>query len=300
LIFRFSSLNDAMLRLLAAALLLATPASAQDAQQRREWNAPAAPFRIIGNVYYVGTAGLSSFLIADPAGLILIDGGLPESASIIEANIKRLGFRMRDIRYLLNNHSHADHAGGLAALQRASGAKLVASRGDAADLIAGLTRERPELGRFTPIRPAQIIRDGGIIRVGRTTLTAHLTPGHTDGATSWSLRTEARGKPLRVLFLSSLSVAGRALVARASAGTPPRDTQAVAQFRATFRRLATLHPDVLLSYHAEQFDLVAKRRALNAGDTRAFVDPSEFQRSTKAAERAFTTELAKQRRAAQS
>lgn len=289
-----------MFRVFLAAVFLTSPASAQDTQQRREWNAPAAPFRIVGNVYYVGTAGLSSFLIADPAGLILIDGGLPESAPLITANIKRLGFRLGDIRYLLNNHSHADHAGGLAALQRASGATLVASRGDAADLIAGRTRDRPELGRFPPARPARMVHEGSIIRVGNTMLTAHLTPGHTDGATSWSLRTKDRGRTIKVLFLSSLSVAGRRLVTHPSTGAQPRDTPAVAQFRATFRRLATLRADILLSYHAEQFGLAAKRRALAAGDSRAFIAPDELPRLVRQAERAFTTALAKQRRAAQS
>lgn len=287
-----------MTRLLSALALFAfiPPAMAQDAEQRRVWNAPAAPFRIVGNVYYVGTAGLSAFLIVDPAGSVLIDGGLPESAPVIETNIRRLGFRMRDIRYILNNHSHGDHAGGLAALQRASGAPVVVSRGDAADLMAGRTVDRPELAAFPALRPARTIGDGGTIRVGRTILTAHLTPGHTSGATSWSLRTSQAGKPIDVLFLSSLSVAGRKLVN----GNPPRDTAAVAEFRSTFRKVATLRADVVLSYHAEQFDLVAKRKALKAGNARAFVDRGELARRTEAFARAFAAELAKQRRAAQS
>ena len=283
-----------MKRLAAALLLLAAPAPAQDAAQRRAWNAPSAPFRIVANVYYVGTAGLSSFLVADPAGLILIDGGLPESAPLIAANVRRLGFRLRDVRYLLNNHSHADHAGGQAALQRASGARLVASRGVTPDLFAGQTRGRPELGRFAPVRPSGLIGEGSTIRVGRTVLTAHLTPGHTDGATSWSMETMDHGNPLRVLFLSSLSVAGRPLVT----GRPPRDTPAVAQFRATFRRLARERADVLLSYHAEQFGLPDKRRELADGNARAFVDPGELARRVTEARRAFEADLARQRRAA--
>ncbi|MEH3159193.1 MAG: subclass B3 metallo-beta-lactamase [Sphingomonas taxi] len=286
-----------MIRHLAiAALLVAVPAAAQDAAQRLAWNAPAAPFRIVGNVYYVGTAGLSAFLIADPAGLVLIDGGLPESAPLIAANVRRLGFRLRDIRYLLNNHSHADHAGGLAALQRLSGAKLAASAGDRRDLVAGRTVDRNDLPHFPPVRPALTVRDGETIRVGRTALTAHLTPGHTDGATSWTLRTRAGNRPVDVLFLSSLSVAGRPLVT----GKPLRDTAAVGQFRATFRRLATCRADVLLSYHTEQFDLAAKRARLNAGDAAAFIDPGELPRRLRVAERAFAEDYAEQRRAAQS
>lgn len=278
--------------LAAAALLLAIPAAAQDAEQRRAWNRPAAPFRIIGSVYYVGTAGLSAFLIADPRGLILIDGGLPESAPLVEANVRRLGFRMSDVRYLLNNHSHVDHAGGLAALQRASGAALVASAGDAADLVAGRTLERPELPRFPPIRPARRIGEGDTVRLGATVLTAHLTPGHTEGATSWALQTRVTGRPITVLFLSSLSVAGRRLVNRAG-----HETAAAAEFRRTFRRLRAMKADVVLSYHAEQFDLDDKRRRLEAGDRLAFVNPGELGRRVSDAEQAFTATLAEQHHA---
>ncbi|WP_254287348.1 subclass B3 metallo-beta-lactamase [Sphingomonas liriopis] len=265
----------------------------RDAAQRREWNAPTTPFRIVGNVYYVGTAGLSAFLIVDPAGLVLIDGALPESASRIAANIRRLGFRLRDVRYLLNNHSHFDHSGGLAALHRATGAPLLSSAGDRADLIAGRTVGRRDLAGFPPIRPARTIRDGETIRVGKTILTTHLTPGHTDGATSWTLHTQEKGRPLDVLFLSSLSVADRPLVH----GRPPRETAAVAQFRSTFRRLAAMRADVVLSYHPEQYDLQAKRRKLAAGDPFAFVDAGELPRRVDQARRAFARTLAEQRRA---
>ena len=291
--------HAAILAALLASLAPAAPAPAQDAAQRRLWNAPAAPFRIVGNIYYVGTAGLSSFLIADPAGLVLIDGALPESAPLIAANIERLGFRLHDIRYLLNNHSHVDHAGGLAALQRASGAALVVSAGDRVDLIAGRTIGRGDLSPFPPVRPALTIRDGASITVGKTRLVAHLTPGHTDGATTWSLHTSERGKPLDVLFLSSISVAGRPLVTTATRRGPVRDTAAVAQFRATFGRLATMHADVLLSYHAEQFDLAGKRKVQRAGHPLAFVDRTALPRQVVAARAAFEQTLVEQRRAAQ-
>lgn len=281
--------------LLAAGLLaLAAPLPAQDAAERVAWNKPAAPFRVIGQVYYVGTAGISAFLVADPAGLVLIDGGLPESAPLIAANVRRLGFAMKDVRYLLINHAHGDHAGGLAALQRASGAPLVASRGDAPDLIAGRTRDRPELDGFPPVRPARIVDDGGVVQVGRTRLVAHVTPGHTDGCTSWSLRTREGDRPIDVLFACSLTVAGRPLVRRG------RDTAAVAQFRRTFRALKTLHPDVFLSFHAGAFDLDAKRARLARGDRFAFVDRAELATRAAAAERAFAAELARQRAAPQS
>jgi metallo-beta-lactamase class B len=290
----------AILAAAVASLSTAAPILGQDSAQRRIWNAPAAPFRIVGNVYYVGTAGLSSFLIADPAGLVVIDGALPESAPLIAANIRRLGFRLRDIRYLLNNHSHVDHAGGLAALRRASGARVVVSAGDRADLIAGRTIGRSDLASFPSVMPAVTIRDGDTISVGKTRLVAHLTPGHTDGATTWSLRTSEGGRPLTVLFLSSLSVAGRPLVTTPARGGPPHDLPAVAQFRRTFRRLAGLHADVVLGYHAELFDLAGKRKMQRAGRPLAFIDFTELPRQVAQARAAFERALADQRRAHQS
>ncbi len=142
-----------MIHSLAAAILLisAVPTAAQDAEQRIEWNRPAEPFRLLDNVYYVGTDGLSAFLVTGPQGHVLIDGGLPESAPRIAANIRRLGFAPSDVRYLLINHAHFDHSGGLAELKRLTGAKLVASAGDRADLETGRTLNRPELAGFPKV-----------------------------------------------------------------------------------------------------------------------------------------------------
>lgn len=273
-----------------AGLLCLTPmALAQDAQQRIEWNRPAEPFRIIGNVYYVGTDGLAAYLIADPKGLVLIDGGLPESAPLIRANIEKLGFRMRDIKYLLLNHSHFDHSGGLAALKQASGAQMVASAGDAPDLRAGKTVGRPELGGFPPVKVDRIATEGSWIRVGGTTLVAHLTPGHTRGCTSWSLRTTDAGRAIEILFACSLTVAGQPLT---GSKTYPQATQ---DFRMTFAKLKRIKADVFLNFHPGFFDLKRKRAKQKAGDAFAFVDAAELGRQVAQAERGFEAELAAQK-----
>lgn len=275
-----------MIRPFAAALLLASPiaVSAQDSPQRVAWNRPMAPFTVIGNVHYVGTAGLSAFLVTGPQGHVLIDGALPESAAQIAANIRQLGFELRDVRYILVNHAHYDHAGSLAELKRMTGARLVASAGDRPDLEAGKTVYRPELDGFPPVEVDRLIRDGEVLRLGPVALTAHLTPGHTRGATSWSTRTAGRS----VLFATSLTVAGQKLIGdRSYPG-------AAGDFRRTYAKLRRLQADVFLNFHPEFFELGRKRAAQLGGKADAFVDPGELGRQLDRAEKAFEAELARQ------
>ncbi|MFC3077016.1 subclass B3 metallo-beta-lactamase [Phenylobacterium terrae] len=271
---------------LALALAAAVPSvsAAQDAHQRVEWNRPAAPFRITGEVYYVGTAGLAAYLIADPKGHVLIDGGLPESAPLIANNIEQLGFRLSDIRYLLINHSHFDHSGGLAELKQRSGAKLVASAGDRADLEAGRSIGRPELDGFPAVKVDRVVKDGETLRLGRTVLTAHLTPGHTRGCTSWSLAAPTG----TVLFACSLTVAGQKLTG------DPAYPEAAADFRRSFAKLRSLRADYFLNFHPEFFDLEGKRARLSQGAADPFRDPAELHRQVERAERLFEKELAAQ------
>ncbi|TFI56989.1 subclass B3 metallo-beta-lactamase [Sphingomonas parva] len=273
-----------------SAALLAIPAAgaAQDSAQRREWNRPAAPFRIADNLYYVGTQGLAAYLITDPAGHVLIDGGLPESAPLIAGNIRSLGFRLADVKYLLINHAHADHSGGLAELKRRSGARLVASAGDKADLESGRVAGRPEIFAGPPVRVDRVVGDGEMLRLGGTALTANLTPGHTRGCTSWSLQTKSG----TILFACSLTVAGQNLL------DDPTYPDAAADFRRTFARLKAMRADMFLNFHPEFFDLDGKRARQRAGEASAFIDPGELQRQVARAEAAFEAELARQQAAA--
>ncbi len=284
-------------RILAIALALAATAAAAQSgggpsAQRIEWNRPMEPFRIAGNVYYVGTKGLAAYLITDPKGHILIDGAMEESAAQIAANIRRLGFRTEDVRYLLVNHAHWDHSGGLAELKRLTGAKLLASAGDKPELESGRVPYRSDLAGAPPVKVDGVLRDGQAISFGGTRLVTHLTPGHTRGCTSWTLRTQEGGRPLEVLFACSLTVAGQPLVN--DRGYPA----AAADFRATFAKLKRLRADIFLNFHPEFFDLETKRRRQLEGEAAAFVDPQELSRQVKRAEAAFGTELARQRAAA--
>lgn len=282
---------------LALSIVLAAAAPAAQSggvsAQRAEWNRPMEPFRIAGNAYYVGTEGLSAFLITDPRGHILIDGAMEESAGQIAANIRRLGFRVEDVRYLLVNHAHWDHSGGLAELKRLSGAKLLASAGDRPELESGQVSYRPDVSPAPPVKVDGLLRDGQTISLGGTRLVTHLTPGHTRGCTSWMLKTKEGKRKLDILFACSLTVAGQPLV---NGGSYPN---AAADFRATFAKLRRLRADVFLNFHPGFFDLETKRRRQLAGDSAAFVDPKELARQVERAEAAFETELARQGAAAQ-
>ena len=281
-----------MLRLFFAFAFLAVPAATFAQDQRAEWNRPMAPFRIIGNVYYVGTAGLGAYLVTGSDGHVLIDGGSEESAPQIAANVRRLGFRLEDVRYLLINHAHWDHAGGLAELKRLTGGRLVASAADAPDLAQGTNPYRDDLGRFAPVAVDQRIGDGETLSVGALSLTAHLTPGHTRGCTSWTTEAREGERSYRVMFACSLTVAGQPLVG------DRRYPQAAEDFRRSYDRLGAMRADIFLGFHGNQFGLEEKRARLAAGDPLAFVDPGELQAQVARARAAFDAELERQRSAA--
>lgn len=269
--------------LLISALLF-SPWLAQSPDERVAWNRAVEPFRIMGNVYYVGAAGVSAFLITSPQGSILIDGGLPETASQIVSNVAKLGFDIKDVKYIVNSHAHFDHAGGLAELKRASGATMVASSGDAPALKSG-SRDMP------PVVIERILADGESVQVGDTRLTALITPGHTKGCTTWTMTTSDGGRPRRVIFYCSTSVVDRLV---ANAAYP----QIVEDYERTFERLRRLEADVFLANHPVFFDLESKRKRFAAGSANPFIDPSELQRFVASSEREFRAALAKERRSA--
>ena len=248
-----------------------------------DWNAPMKPFTIIGNVHYVGTKTITALLITTPKGHVLIDGVVPQSAPQIAANVAKLGYQMTDVKYLLNSHAHMDHAGGLAGLKMRSGAKMVASAADKPYLEAGDIGHGPTGGvKFPPVRVDQIIGDGEQLTLGSTTLTAHLTPGHSPGCTSWSL--QAAGKS--IFYHCSASVAGQSLKPEAYPGI-------AANFRLTFARTKAMKADIFLANHDIFFDLHAKRARQIAGEANAFVNPAELQAFNSIMEKAFEEQLAK-------
>ena len=254
----------------------ALPALAQQpppAAARSNWTTPTEPFLIIDNVYYVGTAGLSSFLFVTPEGDILLDAALPDAAPQIEANIKKLGFKLSDVKILLNSHAHFDHSGGLAQLKKDTGAKLIASEGDRSALEGGfyLGSETNKSMSGPPVKVDEAIKDGYKLTLGGFTLTAHLTPGHTRGCTSWGWTAHDGGKDYSALVFCSATIAANRLV------DPPQYKGIVADYRATFLKASKFKVDVFLAPHAEFYDLPGKRAKIAAGAPNPFIVPAEFQ-----------------------
>jgi metallo-beta-lactamase class B len=247
---------------------------------------------VIGNIHYVGVEGVSAYLITTPEGHFLLDGAFAQSAPLIIDNIERLGFEIGDVRYLLNTHAHYDHAAGLARLQRTSGAVMVASAADRVPLEAGRFPYGPSAGAaFPPVRVDRVIADGETLTLGGVTLTAHLTPGHTPGCTSWTMPvTGADGAAHRVFFHCSATVAGQSLA-------PPAYPNIVADFESTFARIRGVDADVLLTNHPGLMDIEGRRARQLAGEANAFVDANALGALNDRLEAAFREELARQRAA---
>jgi metallo-beta-lactamase class B len=221
-----------------------------------EWDKPAPPVGIFGNTYLVGTCGISAILITDPAGDILIDGGTEKDADLIAANIRRLGFRLTDIKYLLQSHEHFDHVGGLSKLQRMTGAQLVASAGAAGVLDSGnASADDPQFGTNPPFPAAhvdRVVRDGEQVRLGNTVLTAMATPGHTPGALTWRWGSCRAGVCRQIVYADSLSpVSGKDY--RFS------DHPAyLAAYRASIAKVGALDCDILLTPHPSASNMVER------------------------------------------
>lgn len=251
---------------LAVGLGIGAPASADDPP---EWSTPVKPFRIAGNVYYVGTKGLAAYLILSTQGAILLDGTSAGNAQMIERNIEAVGVALHDVKRLVSDHAHEDHVGALARIKQDTGAEFFASAGDRWALehgrVRGDTHYRPK--PFAPINVDHVIRDGEAMQLGDVTLTAHLTPGHTPGCTSWSTTVEDQGRRLDVLFLCSITVAGNVLVGN------HRYPEIASDYRATFRKLATMRADIVLPSHPDVADVIEREARREAGEKDSFIDP---------------------------
>jgi metallo-beta-lactamase class B len=273
------------------AMVIAAPVLAADPP---DWSAPVKPFRIAGNVYYVGTKGLAAYLIVSEQGAILLDGTLAGNAALVEHNIESVGVPLRRIRLLLSDHAHYDHVGALAQIKRDTGARFLASAGDRRALEHGIPIGDTDYGvrRFPPVRVDGIVEEGQQVRLGEIALTAHLTPGHTPGCTSWSVTIRDGSARRRVLFLCSTTVAGNILVGnRAYPGI-------VEDYRATFAKLAAMRADILLTCHPEMADVLGREARREAGQTDAFVDPTALPSLVAASRAAFEDALADARKAA--
>ena len=262
-----------------------------------EWNAPHEPFRVFGNTYYVGVAGLSAVLIACDDGHILLDGGLPQSAPLIDANIRKLGFRTGDIRLIVNSHAHFDHAGGIAALQRASGARVAASESGARAIEEGTNppddpqfEPDSEVSRFPAAKDVKVVKDGETLRVGALAVTAHMTAGHTPGSTTWTWRSCEGSRCLDVVYADSLNaVSSPGFRFTGDAARPSVE----AAFRRSIATVAALPCDILLTVHpafAGLDEKLRRRQQAMPGASDPFVDPEACRLYAADAARGWTSE----------
>ncbi|WP_349322666.1 subclass B3 metallo-beta-lactamase [Asticcacaulis sp. MM231] len=220
-------------------------------ERAKEWLAPLPPEKIFGNSYLVGFQGLSVALIDTGAGLVLIDGALPQAAPAILANVRELGFDPKDIKFILSTEPHFDHSGGLAALVRSTGATVVASlRGADGLRLGALAKDDPQFdygGRWPPVTRLRVVKDGEVLKLGRTAITAHATPGHTIGSMSWGWQA-CEGKTCKsIVFASSLNPVS----ADAYRYIAPSSAPIVRGFEASYRRMDGLACDILISAHPD-------------------------------------------------
>ncbi len=280
-------------RLILLAVLTASPSltAAQDDPAWRAWNQPVKPFRLIGNIYYVGASDVTSFLITTPEGHILLDSGFAETVPLIEDNVKRLGFKLEDVKILINSHAHSDHAGGLARLKELTGASLVISEGDA-ELISNGGKGDFAWGdtlAYRPAKPDRLIRDKEKVELGGVTMVARLTPGHTKGCTTWTMKVRDGGGQLDVVFIGSTTAPGYKLV------NNPQYPGIAADYAHTFELLKSLKCDVFLAPHGSFFALKEKSQRLEKGaKSNPFIDPDGYQQFIKRTESAYRAEVAKQ------
>lgn len=263
-----------------AAVFIQTPTLTPDPPHKCDdcvgWNKPREPFKIYGNTYFVGTEGLSAILVTGNAGHILLDGGLEQTAPVIDANVRKLGFKTQDIKLIVNSHAHFDHAAGIAALQRFTGATVAVSPAGAKALAAGInTPDDPQAGfpkdflAFPPVKTVRTVKDGEVQRVGDISVTPIFTPGHAPGATSWTWQSCEAGKCLNMVYADSISAA-------TGPGYRYSDhPDVIAQLRRSINRLGELPCDIVVSTHPSATGLdtkIAKRASRKPGEPDPFVD----------------------------
>jgi metallo-beta-lactamase class B len=279
--------------LLAMAALLPLAAPPAIAATRQE-DPQAAPFRIVGNLYYVGGTGHGSYLVSTPKGLVLINSDYPDSPPLIRQSVEKLGFKWSDIKILLISHAHIDHDGGSAQIVKETGAKYAVMQGDV-DVVETGGKTDYHYGEdpgqyYPPAHVDRVLHDGDKVELGGVTLTAHLTAGHTKGTTTWTLDETENSRLLHVVIIGGPSLnKGMKLIAN------PKYPNIVSDYEKEFVTLRALPCDIPLGAHDWYFDLGPKTKRFEAGDKDAFIDPKGCRAFIDKSQEAFEALLAKQK-----
>jgi len=281
-----------MKKLLLALFLIGASAGAAIAQAP-DWTNPFPPYRIVGNVYYVGSQGLASYLITTPQGHILINSSLPSSVPLIRESIEKLGFHFSDVKILLISHAHWDHCAGSAAVKELTGAKYMVMDADVPEIEAG-GKGNFQYGdspgsRYEPTKVDRVLHDGDEVKLGDTVLVAHLTPGHTKGTTTWTMKAREGSKTYNVVIVGSPNVnAGYKLV------NNTLYPQIASDYERMFRVLKSLPCDIFLGAHGDYYGMEAKFAKMKEGGPNPFIDPDGYKNYVAEKEQSFRAELAKQ------
>lgn len=267
--------------------LLVLPLFAQN-----DWDDPFPPHRIADNLYYVGSKGLSTYLITSPQGHILINPSFERTVPLIRASVEKLGFRLNDIKVLLSSHAHDDHTGGMAALKEITGAKVYVMRGDAETVRSGGRRgQYLYKSEWKPCNVDKELKDGEEVVVGTARVRAHLTPGHTRGNTTWTMQTTDEGRRLNAVIIGSPNVnPGYQLVQNADY------PEIAADFARTFRVLKALECDLFLGAHGLYYGLPEKYKKLKPGSPNPFIDPTGYKEYVNEREQYYLYMLEKQQK----
>jgi len=267
------------------------------AQANSDWDQPFPPHRVIGNIYYVGTKGLASYLVTTPQGSILINSSLESSVPLIRASVEKLGFRFQDVKILLISHAHFDHCAGSFQVKELTGAKYMVMQQDVAEIESG-GKDDFQYGKtpdtlFKPMKVDRVLHDGDQVKLGDAVLTAHLTPGHTKGCTTWTMKARDGGKAYDVVIVGSPNVNdGYKLVNNALY------PQIADDYARMFRVLKSLPCDVFLGAHGNYYGLEEKFARMGKGGANPFIDPDGYKRYVDEREKTFRSELEKQTAAA--
>ena len=280
---------------LALSMIIALVVTANEATPpvQQDWTEPFPAFRIAGNLYYVGSKGLASYLITTPAGHILLNSDLEANVPMIRTSVESLGFKFTDIKILLISHAHYDHCAGSAAIKQLTGAKYMVMEGDV-DVVQSGGKSDFQYGSdptaiYPPAKVDRILHDGDEVKLGDATLKAHLTPGHTKGCTTWTMKVNDGTKLRDVVIIGSPNVnPGYQL---AGSTVYPRMKE---DFEKTFRVLNSLPVDYFLGAHGSYFDLEKKYPQLKAGNSSVLIDPGGYKMYVKERDNAFRRELKKQ------
>jgi metallo-beta-lactamase class B len=266
------------------------------AQASADWTEPFPPFRVAANLYYVGSKGLASYLITTPQGHILINSNLEESVPLIKASVEKLGFKFSDIKILLISHAHWDHCAGSAAIKRLTGAKYMVMDADVPVIESGGKSDfqygNSTGSRFPITKVDRILHDGDEVKLGGATLVAKLTPGHTKGCTTWTMKLSEGGKTRNVVIIGSPNInPGYKLVANSAYPAIAAD------YERMFRTLKSLPCDYFLGAHGSYFSMESKYRRMKPGSPSPFIDPAGYKKYVSQKEHDFQVELAKQKAA---